>query len=75
MNEPQQNDPQQNDIETHPRQLSPEAQRALQEAQQRRDVLDQRQKELAQALEINGRGGLDPVRYTDWENKGIACDF
>ncbi|MBV9567002.1 MAG: DUF1674 domain-containing protein [Hyphomicrobiales bacterium] len=22
-----------------------------------------------------GRGGLDPVRYGDWEVKGIATDF
>jgi hypothetical protein len=25
--------------------------------------------------EINGRGGLDPVRYGDWEVKGLASDF
>jgi len=25
--------------------------------------------------EIGGRGGLDPVRYGDWEVKGVACDF
>ncbi len=25
--------------------------------------------------EINGRGGLEPVRYGDWEVKGIASDF
>jgi len=25
--------------------------------------------------EHNGRGGLDPARYGDWEVKGIACDF
>ncbi|HTZ67434.1 MAG TPA: DUF1674 domain-containing protein, partial [Roseiarcus sp.] len=22
-----------------------------------------------------GRGGLDPVRYGDWEVRGIASDF
>lgn len=25
--------------------------------------------------EIGGRGGLDPVRYGDWEKGGIAVDF
>lgn len=25
--------------------------------------------------EMGGRNGLDPVRYGDWENKGIAVDF
>ena len=25
--------------------------------------------------ELNGRGGLDPVRYGDWEVKGLASDF
>ncbi len=25
--------------------------------------------------EIGGRDGPDPVRYGDWENKGIASDF
>lgn len=27
------------------------------------------------AREVGGRGGLDPVRYGDWEVKGIAVDF
>ncbi len=25
--------------------------------------------------ELGGRQGPDPVRYGDWENKGIASDF
>lgn len=25
--------------------------------------------------ETGGRAGLDPVRYGDWEKKGIAVDF
>ena len=25
--------------------------------------------------EVNGRGGLDPVRYEDWEIKGLTADF
>jgi hypothetical protein len=24
---------------------------------------------------VNGRAGPEPVRYGDWENKGIASDF
>jgi hypothetical protein len=31
--------------------------------------------ELAKAREVDGRGGKDPVRYGDWEAKGIASDF
>jgi hypothetical protein len=55
--------------------LSPAAERALAEAAARRAALDQRAAELALQPEIKGRGGLDPVRYQDWENKGIATDF
>ncbi len=29
----------------------------------------------AHPLEVGGRGGLDPVRYGDWEKGGIAVDF
>lgn len=25
--------------------------------------------------ELGGREGLDPVRYGDWEKKGLAIDF
>ena len=25
--------------------------------------------------EVDGRGGLDPARYGDWEIKGISSDF
>lgn len=55
--------------------LTPAAQRALAEAAERRAELDARALKLAQQREINGRGGPDPVRYEDWENKGIASDF
>ncbi len=52
--------------------LPPEAIRALAEAEERR--------KLAQALELpkelgGRREGLEPVRYGDWEKKGIAIDF
>ncbi|MCZ2327869.1 DUF1674 domain-containing protein [Bartonella sp. F02] len=53
------------------RSLSPEAQRALQEAEERR------KKETKEnvPLEKGGRGGKDPARYGDWEIKGRAIDF
>ncbi len=55
--------------------LSPAAQRALAEAEARRAALDAKAAELARDKEIAGRGGLEPVRYDDWEVKGIASDF
>jgi hypothetical protein len=51
------------------------AKRALAEAAERRAALAAKAAALAQAKETNGRGGLDPVRYDDWEVKGIASDF
>ena len=38
---------------------------------------ERRRKEAPQEApkEIGGRKGLDPTRYGDWENKGIASDF
>jgi hypothetical protein len=58
---------------TPPKILSPAAQRALAEAQARREAA-QAAADKAPA-EINGRGGLDPVRYGDWEIKGLTSDF
>jgi hypothetical protein len=55
--------------------LSPAAQRALEEAAARRAALEAQEAELARQAEIKGRGGKDPVRYADWEVKGIATDF
>ena len=51
--------------------LPPEAKRALAEAEARR------KKAKAQKLpkELGGRDGPEPVRYGDWEKKGIAVDF
>jgi hypothetical protein len=51
--------------------LSPAAQRALAEAEARRRAATAPE----QPAEVKGRGGLDPVRYGDWEVKGIASDF
>lgn len=52
--------------------LPPAAQRALAEAEERR-----RKAEGAAPLprEVGGRDGPEPVRYGDWEKKGIAVDF
>lgn len=48
------------------------ARRALAEAQRRRA---RNADSAAQPPEIDGRGGLEPVRYGDWEVKGLATDF
>ena len=55
------------------RRLSPAAERALAEAAARRAERERVQRD--QPEELQGRGGLDPVRYGDWEVKGIASDF
>jgi hypothetical protein len=55
--------------------LSEAARRALQEAAERRAEIDARARGIASEPERLGRGGLEPVRYNDWEIKGIASDF
>ncbi len=55
------------------RHITPEAQRALAEAAERRRVRDAL--EASQPKEIGGSNGPDPVRYGDWEKGGIAWDF
>ena len=55
------------------RALTPEAQRALAEAEARRKAAEAAAAEAPK--EIDGRGGLDPVRYGDWEIKGLTSDF
>ncbi|MCJ2035434.1 DUF1674 domain-containing protein [Methylobacterium sp. J-068] len=57
------------------RPLTPEAARALAEAAERRAVIDAHAAEITATRERQGRGGLEPVRYDDWEIKGIAVDF
>ena len=57
--------------EPAPRKLTPEAQRALAEAEERRKAAQEAQR----PKELGGRDGPEPVRYGDWENKGIAVDF
>lgn len=58
-------------VEAEPKVLTPEAQRALAEAEERR-----RNTHLAELPpEMNGPRGPEPIRYGDWERKGIASDF
>lgn len=54
----------------HPAPLPPAAIRALAEAEERRAKAA---KEMP--AEIGGRDGPEPVRYGDWEKKGLAIDF
>lgn len=59
-----------------PRPLTPEAKRALAEAEARREIARlETERQAAQAKEVGGRDGPDPVRYGDWETGGIATDF
>ena len=57
-------DPRQND-------LPDAAKRALAEAAERR----RKAKPADRPTELGGRDGPEPVRYGDWEKKGIAVDF
>lgn len=54
-----------------PATLPPAAQRALAEADARRKAAADR----VLPVELGGRDGPEPVRYGDWEKKGIAIDF
>ncbi|MDE1174866.1 MAG: DUF1674 domain-containing protein [Parvibaculaceae bacterium] len=72
----QTNDPEPSPGETEaapPRVLSPEAKRALAEAEERRRLADAEAR--ARPREINGPKGVEPTRYGDWERKGILSDF
>jgi hypothetical protein len=53
--------------------LSPAARRALAEAEARRAAYIAQEAKLQK--EFGGRGGKEPVRYGDWEIKGLASDF
>ncbi|MEL6640676.1 MAG: DUF1674 domain-containing protein [Pseudomonadota bacterium] len=54
-----------------PKDLPPAARRALAEAEARRKA----KSEEDRPTELGGREGPDPVRFGDWEKKGIAIDF
>jgi hypothetical protein len=64
-------------VEPSRKPLSPAAQRALAEAEERRAAALERAREEAQARhkELQGPKGLEPTRYGDWERKGITSDF
>lgn len=51
--------------------LTPAAQRALAEAEERR----KQAKDSKLPREVNGRNGPEPTRFGDWENKGLTSDF
>jgi hypothetical protein len=51
--------------------LPPAALRALAEAEERRKAA----KDAALPTELGGRNGPEPVRFGDWEKKGLAIDF
>lgn len=51
--------------------LPPAARRALAEAEARRKA----SQDHMLPAEQGGRDGPEPVRYGDWERKGIAVDF
>ena len=53
--------------------LPPAAIRALAEAEERRKKAEAEAQKLPK--ELGGRDGPEPVRYGDWEKKGIAVDF
>jgi hypothetical protein len=53
------------------RKLTPEARRALAEAEARRKAA--KAKDLPK--EVGGRDGPEPTRFGDWEKKGITSDF
>ena len=51
--------------------LPPAALRALAEAEERSKAA----KDIGLPTELGGRNGPEPVRYGDWEKKGLAIDF
>jgi len=60
------------DTEAQRRASLPEAaRRALEEADARRAEAS----DTEMSPELGGRDGPEPVRYGDWEKKGLAIDF
>jgi len=57
------------DDQTMPKVLTPEAQHALAEAEERRTPAEK------PPSEQGGPTGPEPTRFGDWERKGIAVDF
>ncbi|MBC6437380.1 MAG: DUF1674 domain-containing protein [Rhodobacteraceae bacterium] len=63
--------PEQDAEQTGDRALPPAAHRALAEAKARHKAASRHDR----PTEFGGRDGPDPVRYGDWEKKGLAVDF
>jgi hypothetical protein len=61
---------QSDDAQARSKPRSQAAERALAEAAERRAAAAK-----SRAAEVGGRDGPDPIRYGDWEVKGIASDF
>lgn len=61
------------EAEVPARPLTPQAERALAEAEERRKQYEAQV--AAMPKELGGRGGKEPGRYGDWEVKGLATDF
>lgn len=57
------------------RPLGEAARRAVAEADGRRAAIDAKAARIRSVTEKDGREGPEPVRYGDWEIKGIASDF
>jgi hypothetical protein len=57
------------------RRIRAAGERARAEAEERRRVSEEARPLSQRPREIGGRGGPEPVRYGDWEVKGIASDF
>lgn len=57
------------------RPLSPAAERALAEAEERRQQRERDAEARPAPAEKGGQAGPDPVRYGDWEKGGIISDF
>lgn len=51
--------------------IPPAAQRALAEAEERR----RQAQPIVLPVELGGRDGPEPVRYGDYEKKGLCVDF
>lgn len=58
-------------MEPKDKSLTPEARRALAEAEVRRRAA----KPVSLPKELSGPKGPEPTRYGDWETKGIVSDF
>ena len=59
------------DEETIAKRIEEAGKRAAAEAEERRKLAEGK----ALPPELGGRDGPEPVRYGDWEKKGLAVDF